>query len=71
MSELFAVYRRAIADLVDAAERPVPAAQDRSLRRAIGFIDQHFAEPVSLPEVARIAGFAPGTSASCSSDENG
>jgi AraC-like DNA-binding protein len=60
VSELFDVYRRAIADLANAAERPVPAARDRSLRRAIGFIHQHFAEPVSLPEVARIAGFAPG-----------
>jgi AraC-like DNA-binding protein len=60
VSELFALYRRGFADLVNAAERPVPAAQDRSLRRAIEFIHQHFAERVSLQIVARIAGFAPG-----------
>ncbi|HEV8246503.1 MAG TPA: AraC family transcriptional regulator [Polyangiaceae bacterium] len=58
--ELFAAYRRAISDLVDAAERPAAAAQDRSLRRAITFLHRHFAEPLSLPRVARIAGFAPG-----------
>jgi AraC-like DNA-binding protein len=60
VSELFALYRRGFADLVSAAEHPVPAAQDRSLRRAIEFVHQHFAEPVSLQAVARIAGFAPG-----------
>jgi AraC-like DNA-binding protein len=58
-SDLFAAYRRAIADLVDLAEHPVRATQDRSLRRAVTFIHQHFAEPVTLAQVARIAGFAP------------
>jgi AraC-like DNA-binding protein len=57
--ELFATYRRAIRDLVDAAERPVPAAHDRSLRRAIAHIDRHFAEKIRMPEVAKIAGFVP------------
>jgi AraC-like DNA-binding protein len=57
--ELAAVYRRAIADLVHAAERPVAAAQDRSLRRAIVFIQKHVSEPLSLAEVSRVAGFAP------------
>jgi AraC-like DNA-binding protein len=58
-SDLFAAYRRAIADLVDLAERPVRATQDRSLRRAVTFIHQHFAEPMALARVARVAGFAP------------
>jgi AraC-like DNA-binding protein len=56
---LVAAYRRAIADLVDAAERPVAAAQDRSLRRALAYIDRHFTEPLSFSNVARVAGFAP------------
>jgi AraC-like DNA-binding protein len=60
VSELFAAYRRAISDLVDAAERPVHAARDRNLRRAITYLHRHFAEPLSLSKVARIAGFAPG-----------
>jgi AraC-like DNA-binding protein len=60
VNELFAAYRRAISDLVDAAERPVPAAQERNLRRATTFLHQHYAEPLSLQKVARIAGFAPG-----------
>jgi AraC-like DNA-binding protein len=57
--ELAAAYRRAITDLVHAAEKPVAAAQDRSLRRAIAFIHQHVSEPLSLARVSRVAGFAP------------
>lgn len=59
LRELFSAYRRAISDLVDLMEHPVPAARDRSLRRAITFIHAHFVEPLRLPDVARIAGFAP------------
>jgi AraC-like DNA-binding protein len=59
VSELARVYRRAIADLVDAAEKPVVAAQDRSLRRALAFIQEHVSEPLSLAAVSRVAGFAP------------
>jgi AraC-like DNA-binding protein len=60
LSELFAAYRRAVAELVDAVERPVSASRDRSLRRAIDFIHQHFTEPMTSRQVAKIAGFAPG-----------
>jgi len=59
VNELAAVYRRAISDLVDAAEKPVAASQDRSLRRALAFIQGHVSEPLSLAEVSRVAGFAP------------
>jgi AraC-like DNA-binding protein len=59
LRELFSAYRRAISDLVDLVEHPVPAARDRSLRRAITFIHAHFVEPLRLPDVARVAGFAP------------
>jgi AraC-like DNA-binding protein len=59
VSELVGAYRRAIADLVDAAEKPVAASQDRSLRRALVFIQQHVSEPLTLLQVSRVAGFAP------------
>jgi AraC-like DNA-binding protein/alkylhydroperoxidase/carboxymuconolactone decarboxylase family protein YurZ len=58
-AELFAVYRRVLGDIVDAVERPAPARRDRSLRRAEEFVKQHYAEPLRLPQVARMAGFAP------------
>ena len=59
VKDLVAAYRLAISDLVELAERPVHAAQDRSLRRAMTFVEQHFAEPLAVRQVARIAGFAP------------
>jgi AraC-like DNA-binding protein len=59
MSDLFAAYRRAALDLSEALERPVPARRDRGLRRALDFVHNHFAEPLRLDRVARMAGFAP------------
>jgi AraC-like DNA-binding protein len=59
VKDLVAAYRLAISDLVELAERPVHAAQDRSLRRAMTFVEQHFAESLAVRQVARIAGFAP------------
>jgi len=59
MSDLLATYRRAFAELADLAERPVRAARDGSLRRAVAFIHRHFSDPISLPQVARVAGFSP------------
>jgi AraC-like DNA-binding protein len=59
VSELFAAHRRVVVDISEAAERPGPAHQDRSLRRAMTFIHQHFSEPLRLDAVARVAGFAP------------
>jgi AraC-like DNA-binding protein len=55
--ELLAVYRRALTDVIDAVERPSPARRDRSLRRAVEYIHQHFAEPLRIERVARAAGF--------------
>jgi two-component system response regulator YesN len=60
VTELFAAYHRAIADLVDAVERPVQAGHDRNLRRAIELIHRRFTGPLSSATVARFAGFAPG-----------
>ncbi|HEV8245820.1 MAG TPA: helix-turn-helix domain-containing protein, partial [Polyangiaceae bacterium] len=59
VSDLFAAYRLAVAELVDVMERPAAAAQDRSLRRALSYVHEHFNEPINLPQIARIAGFSP------------
>ena len=59
-TELFAAYRRAISDLKQLAIKPAAASQDRSLRRAITYIHEHFSEPLTVPDVAHVAGFAPG-----------
>jgi AraC-like DNA-binding protein len=59
ITDLFAAYRRAVLDLSEAVQRPVRARQDRSLRSAVDHIHRHFAEPLALKTVARLAGFAP------------
>lgn len=57
--EVFSAYRRAVADMAAAVEKPVPARHDRSLRRAVDYIHQRYSEPLSAPKVASVAGFAP------------
>jgi two-component system response regulator YesN len=37
----------------------VPARRDRSLRRAVDYIERHYSEPLRLETVARIAGITP------------
>jgi AraC-like DNA-binding protein len=59
VSDLVVVYRRAVADLSDALQRPSSAHQDRRLRRAVTYIHQHYGEPLTLRSLARVAGFAP------------
>jgi AraC-like DNA-binding protein len=59
IGELFAAYRRTLVDISDAMSRPVPARRDRSLRRAMDYVHQHYGEPLSLDAVAHVAGFAP------------
>jgi AraC-like DNA-binding protein len=59
VSELCAAYRRAAADLSAAASRPALARRDRSLRRAIEYVREHYTEPVHLESVAQVAGFSP------------
>ena len=48
-----------MSDLAEALEHPVAARHDRSLRRALDHIRQHFTEPLSVPRVAKIAGVSP------------
>jgi AraC-like DNA-binding protein len=59
LADLFAAYRRAVADVSEAALRPVAARQDRSLQRAIDHIRKHFDEPLRRDTVAAVAGLAP------------
>jgi AraC-like DNA-binding protein len=59
LAEILLVYRRVIADMSEAAQRPMAARQNRSLRRAVAYIHRHYAEPLRRATVARIAGFAP------------
>jgi AraC-like DNA-binding protein len=58
--ELVAAYRRAVEDLAKAASSPVPARQDRSLRAALDLMQRRYSDPLTLTQVARVAGFAPG-----------
>jgi AraC-like DNA-binding protein len=57
--ELFAAYRRAVAEIADALARPRPLYADRSLRRAEQHMRRHFGERLGLARIARIAGFSP------------
>jgi YesN/AraC family two-component response regulator len=59
VDQLVAAFRFAISDLAAGAEQPVRAVQDRSLRRALSFMHEHFAEPITLTKVAGEGGFAP------------
>jgi len=59
MQELFAAYRRAVSEMSRLAEQPVATRRDRSLQRALKFIQDHYAQRLSLTQVARAAGFAP------------
>jgi YesN/AraC family two-component response regulator len=59
LGELTAVYRSAVSDLADAIQSPAPARRDRGLRGAVEYVHQHFAEPIALPAVAKVAGFTP------------
>jgi AraC-like DNA-binding protein len=59
LSEIFAVYRRALQDLLDSAVRPRAASRERSLQRAEEYMRQHYAEQITLGQVAREAGYAP------------
>ncbi|HEV8246277.1 MAG TPA: AraC family transcriptional regulator [Polyangiaceae bacterium] len=58
-NDLFAAYRQAVSDLSSAIEAPVQARQDRSLRRALDYIHQHYPEALDFEKVSSMAGFAP------------
>jgi AraC-like DNA-binding protein len=59
LSQVLSVYRRAVAELEAAIQSPISARQGRSIARARTFMQDHLAEPLSLAQVSRVAGFAP------------
>jgi AraC-like DNA-binding protein len=59
MPELLAAFRAGIGEIARALEHPVVARQDRSMKRAIDYVREHYTEPLRLENVARLAGFAP------------
>ncbi|HEV8244353.1 MAG TPA: helix-turn-helix domain-containing protein, partial [Polyangiaceae bacterium] len=59
MSELFEIYRDAAKGLARAMQSPSSARQDHALERGLEYVQEHYAERLSLPKVARVAGFAP------------
>jgi AraC-like DNA-binding protein len=59
VEELSEAYRRAVSDVVLAMSRPKEARQDRSIRRALAYVRDHFGERLTLDRVAKVAGFAP------------
>jgi AraC-like DNA-binding protein len=59
INDIFRIYRRAANDLVGALAHPVAARHERSLRRGEEYLRRHYAEPITLKQVAKVAGFAP------------
>jgi AraC-like DNA-binding protein len=59
VSGLVALYRSVISDIRSAIESPTRARQDRGTSRALAFMREHSREPITLSQVARVAGFAP------------
>jgi AraC-like DNA-binding protein len=60
VSALVAAYRRCVVDIQNAAAHPLAARQDRSMRRAVELMRERLDERLTLAQVARVAGFAPG-----------
>jgi len=57
--ELSSAYRSGVVDLERTVRFPTHARRDRSVRRALTYIRDHLAEPMTLAQVARVAGFSP------------
>jgi AraC-like DNA-binding protein len=60
VNALIAPYRRLVAQMEQALERPTRANQSRGMLRALQFMREHLSEPLTRLQVARVAGFAPG-----------
>jgi AraC-like DNA-binding protein len=57
VSELVSACRAIVADIRDALTDRNDAHRDRSTRRAIAFMNEHMSEPLTVAQVARVAGF--------------
>jgi AraC-like DNA-binding protein len=58
--QISGAYRSALSALELALARPTAARRERATGRAIDYLREHFAEPITLRQVAKVAGFAPG-----------
>jgi AraC-like DNA-binding protein len=58
--ELAVSYRRLVTDIERAFQSPTRARRERGTRRASRFIGEHLGDELTLAQVARVAGFAPG-----------
>ncbi|HEV8247587.1 MAG TPA: AraC family transcriptional regulator [Polyangiaceae bacterium] len=59
LTELVARYGRLVSDIENAILRPTEARRTRGIQRALSFMGEHLGEKLTLPLVARAAGFAP------------
>jgi AraC-like DNA-binding protein len=59
VTELVDSYRRLISDIAGTLRDPLEARQDRGARRALAFMQERFAESITIAQVAKVAGFAP------------
>jgi AraC-like DNA-binding protein len=59
VAELLSAYRQSVSDIERTLRHPTRARHERDTRQAIDFVREHLAEPLTLPQVARVAGFAP------------
>jgi AraC-like DNA-binding protein len=58
-ADLLAECRRLVSEVDRALRHPTGARHDRGIDRARDFIREHLAEPLTLEQVARVAGYAP------------
>jgi AraC-like DNA-binding protein len=59
VSELVAACRTLVLDIKNAVSNRTAAQQDRGTRRAIAFMKEHASEPLTVAQVAHVAGFGP------------
>lgn len=59
ITKLIEAYRGVVSEIERAIQAPTTARQVRSTRRALLYMRERLAEPLSLAEVSRVAGFAP------------
>lgn len=59
LTALVDAYRRAVADIARSLVSPTQARRDRGMERTVAFLREHYAEPLRLRQVARVAGYAP------------
>jgi YesN/AraC family two-component response regulator len=56
---LIGVYRAIVTEIERTLQHPARARQSHGLQRALDFMREHLSESLTLPQVARVAGFAP------------